>query len=68
MCWPPAGIVPIHPWGVPLLNTAILLSSGASLTWSHHSLRKGNAEETWQSLIITVLLGIWFTALQAYEY
>lgn len=68
MTWPPTGISPIHPWGVPLLNTAILLSSGVSLTWSHHSLRKGDGKEAWQALIITVLLGLWFTALQAYEY
>lgn len=68
MTWPPTGITPIHPWGVPLLKTAILLSSGASLTWSHHTLRKGDGKEAWQSLLITILLGIWFTALQAYEY
>uniref|UniRef100_A0AAU6PX43 Cytochrome c oxidase subunit 3 n=1 Tax=Ophiotreta sp. TaxID=3135526 RepID=A0AAU6PX43_9ECHI len=68
MTWPPTGIFPIHPWGVPLLNTAILLSSGASLTWSHHSLRQQNGNEAINSLTITVLLGIWFTGLQAYEY
>nr|YP_009732645.1 cytochrome c oxidase subunit III [Ophiarachnella gorgonia]QHT54252.1 cytochrome oxidase subunit 3 [Ophiarachnella gorgonia] len=68
MTWPPTGINPINPWGVPLLNTAILLSSGASLTWSHHSLRNSNGNEAWNSLTTTILLGIWFTALQAYEY
>nr|CBH40131.1 cytochrome oxidase subunit III [Amphipholis squamata] len=68
MSWPPTGINPIHPWGIPLLNTAILLSSGGSLTWSHHSLREGNGTETWNALLITILLGLWFTALQAFEY
>nr|YP_025941.1 cytochrome c oxidase subunit III [Ophiura luetkenii]AAO65633.1 cytochrome c oxidase subunit III [Ophiura luetkenii] len=68
MSWPPTGIQSINPWGVPLLNTAVLLSSGASLTWSHHSLREGNGSEAWISLLITVLLGAWFTSLQAYEY
>uniref|UniRef100_A0AAU6PX20 Cytochrome c oxidase subunit 3 n=1 Tax=Ophiothrix scotiosa TaxID=3135525 RepID=A0AAU6PX20_9ECHI len=68
MSWPPTGINPINPWGVPLLNTAILLSSGASLTWSHHALRHNNGNDAWNALIVTILLGIWFTALQAYEY
>nr|YP_009730144.1 cytochrome c oxidase subunit III [Ophiomastix mixta]QHT54187.1 cytochrome oxidase subunit 3 [Ophiomastix mixta] len=66
--WPPTGIQPINPWGVPLLNTAILLSSGASLTWSHHSLRHSDGNEAWNALLITILLGIWFTGLQAFEY
>lgn len=68
MSWPPAGINPIKPWGVPLLKTAILLSSGASLTWSHHAIRHNKGTDSWKALIITILLGIWFTALQAYEY
>lgn len=68
MSWPPQGIKSINPWGVPLLKTAVLLSSGASLTWSHHSLREGEGSEAWSSLLITVILGLWFTSLQAYEY
>nr|AYO99609.1 cytochrome c oxidase subunit 3 [Astrotoma agassizii] len=68
MSWPPEGINPINPWGVPLLNTAILLSSGISLTWSHHSLRETNTQEAWNALSLTVLLGLWFTSLQAFEY
>nr|QNQ65313.1 cytochrome c oxidase subunit III [Amphiura sp. JN-2020] len=68
MSWPPTGIDPIHPWSVPLLNTAVLLSSGGSLTWAHHSLREGNANESWNALLITILLGAWFTTLQMYEY
>lgn len=66
--WPPSKIKPIHPWGVPLLNTAILLSSGRSLTWSHHSICQKNLTEAIKALLITILLGIWFTLLQAYEY
>nr|YP_010937551.1 cytochrome c oxidase subunit III [Ophiothrix exigua]WKW95560.1 cytochrome c oxidase subunit III [Ophiothrix exigua] len=68
MTWPPTGINPINPWGVPLLNTAILLSSGASLTWSHHAIRHNNGADAWNALVVTILLGIWFTSLQAYEY
>lgn len=68
MTWPPVGIDPIRPWGVPLLNTAILLSSGASLTWAHHALRNQIGKDALKALIITVLLGAWFSLLQAYEY
>lgn len=68
MSWPPTGINPIKPWGVPLLNTAILLSSGASLTWSHHALRHKKGGDSFKALVITILLGLWFTSLQAYEY
>nr|YP_009545849.1 cytochrome c oxidase subunit III [Ophioceres incipiens]AYO99641.1 cytochrome c oxidase subunit 3 [Ophioceres incipiens] len=68
MAWPSTSIIPIHPWGVPLLNTAILLSSGVSLTWAHHSLRQSEGEGSSTSLAITILLGLWFTSLQGYEY
>nr|YP_010570396.1 cytochrome c oxidase subunit III [Ophiophthalmus serratus]UZG65884.1 cytochrome c oxidase subunit 3 [Ophiophthalmus serratus] len=66
--WPPSSVVPINPWGIPLLNTAILLSSGGSLTWSHHSLCQNNTDNATNALLITILLGIWFTLLQGYEY
>nr|WCB98910.1 cytochrome c oxidase subunit 3 [Bactrocera dorsalis] len=66
--WPPAGIQPFNPFQIPLLNTAILLSSGVTVTWAHHSLMEGNHSQATQGLFFTVLLGVYFTILQAYEY
>lgn len=66
--WPPTGIDPINPFSVPLLNTAVLLASGVTVTWAHHSLIEGRRTESIQSLVLTVTLGAYFTVLQAGEY
>nr|WAM61668.1 cytochrome c oxidase subunit 3 [Athyma opalina] len=66
--WPPMGIMSFNPFQIPLLNTIILITSGITVTWAHHSLMENNFTQTLQSLLITVLLGIYFTILQAYEY
>ena len=66
--WPPTGVNAIDPFGVPLLNTTVLLSSGASITWAHISLLIGNWIEAFLSLSITVGLGLFFTILQRFEY
>jgi cytochrome c oxidase subunit 3 len=66
--WPPLGINALNPFSVPLLNTAILLSSGATVTWAHHSIVKGDKTEAVRGLSLTVFLGLIFTALQAFEY
>jgi cytochrome c oxidase subunit 3 len=66
--WPPKGLTVFNPWGVPFLNTLILLTSGVTLTWAHHELREGNRKAFLQGLGLTILLGICFTSLQAYEY
>nr|AFP16925.1 cytochrome c oxidase subunit III [Ptinus rufipes] len=68
MNWPPKGVIPFNPFQIPLLNTLILLSSGVSVTWAHHSLMENNFKQTTQALTITIVLGIYFTALQGYEY
>nr|BBB16172.1 cytochrome oxidase subunit 3 [Pagurus maculosus]BBB16185.1 cytochrome oxidase subunit 3 [Pagurus maculosus]BBB16211.1 cytochrome oxidase subunit 3 [Pagurus lanuginosus] len=68
MSWPPKGIDPFNPFQIPLLNTIILLSSGATVTWAHHAIMEGNHKQSLQSLLITVILGLYFTALQAFEY
>nr|BCO16444.1 cytochrome oxidase subunit 3 [Pachydactylus punctatus] len=67
-CWPPMGVVPLNPFEVPLLNTAVLLASGVTITWSHHALMSGQRKEAIQGLMLTILLGAYFTLLQAMEY
>nr|ABQ45907.1 cytochrome c oxidase subunit III [Chlorocebus pygerythrus] len=66
--WPPTGITPLNPLEVPLLNTSVLLASGVTITWAHHSLMNNNRKQTTQALLITILLGIYFTLLQISEY
>jgi cytochrome c oxidase subunit 3 len=66
--WPPQGIVPFDPWHFPLLNTLILLTSGATVTWAHHAILNNDRKGAIMGLIVTVALGMSFTAVQAYEY
>lgn len=66
--WPPLGITPIDAFGVPLLNTAVLLSSGATVTWSHHAMIAGDRYNAILALILTIVLAFIFTVLQAMEY
>ena len=66
--WPPIGIEPVNPFELPLLNTVILLSSGATVTFAHHSLIKGKREGALYGSIFTIVLAIIFTLFQAIEY
>jgi cytochrome c oxidase subunit III len=66
--WPPANIHPFYPFAFPFLNTLILLLSGTTVTWAHHALIEGDRNGTLQGLVITVVLGVCFTSVQAYEY
>nr|QID48534.1 cytochrome c oxidase subunit III [Celes skalozubovi] len=68
MMWPPMGIQSFNPMHIPLLNTAILLASGITVTWAHHSIMESNHSQATQGLFFTVLLGMYFTMLQMYEY
>jgi cytochrome c oxidase subunit 3 len=62
------GIEPVNPFELPLLNTIILLSSGVTITYAHHSLIKGYRRGALNGTVDTILLAILFTALQAIEY
>lgn len=66
--WPPIGIIPFNPLNIPLLNTAILLRSGATVTWAHHCLLNKEHREAIFRLRLTVILGVYFTRLQVFEY
>jgi cytochrome c oxidase subunit 3 len=66
--WPPLGIQAINPFELPLLNTILLLSSGVSVTYAHHSLIEGNRSATLYSLSYTIILATIFTAFQGIEY
>nr|AEP27626.1 cytochrome c oxidase subunit III [Brachytemnus porcatus] len=68
MNWPPKGIKPFNPLEIPLLNTLILLSSGISVTWAHFSIIENNYTQSFLGLLFTIILGILFTILQAFEY
>src|ERR1700760_2794605 len=57
------GIEAINPFELPLLNTVILLSSGVTVTYAHHSLIQGNRTGTLYGLIATIILAIIFTGL-----
>jgi cytochrome c oxidase subunit 3 len=66
--WPPKGITVLDPWEIPFLNTIILLTSGAAVTWAHHAILAGYRKEGITGLGITILLAVIFTGFQAFEY
>ena len=66
--WPPKGIEVIDPWHLPIINTMILLTSGTTVTWAHHALLENDREGLKKGLSLTILLGMLFTTIQAYEY
>jgi len=72
--WPTAGpgakdlFSPMHAWGIPAINTLLLLSSGATVTWAHWGLIANKRQQLIVGLALTILLGLLFISLQAYEY
>ena len=59
---------PMGAWGLPFLNTLILLTSGVTCTWAHHGLLAKKRDQLIKGLIATVALGFLFVAFQAFEY
>jgi cytochrome c oxidase subunit 3 len=75
--WPTAGpgltadglkFTPMGAWGLPAINTLLLLSSGVTVTWAHWGLKKNKRSQLIIGLAMTVALGALFLSLQAYEY
>jgi cytochrome c oxidase subunit 3 len=66
--WPPAGVHTFDPFGLPFLNTMILLLSGCTVTWAHHALLKNDRKALITGLSLTVFLGVSFTGFQIFEY
>jgi cytochrome c oxidase subunit 3 len=72
--WPTAGpaatdaFTTMGAWGIPALNTLLLLSSGVTVTWAHWALKANNRGQLILGLILTVALGVTFLGFQAYEY
>ena len=71
--WPIAqtdgsAVRPFDPFHLPLINTLILLLSGTTVTWAHHALQSGDRKGAKIGLLLTVILGMAFTALQVIEY
>lgn len=58
----------IDPWGLPLINTLVLLLSGTTVTWAHHALIKGDRKSAGTGILLTFLLGFFFVFLQGLEY
>lgn len=72
--WPTSGpgitekFTPMDAWGLPAINTALLLSSGVTVTWAHWALKLNKRSQLKWGLFLTILLGVLFISLQAYEY
>ena len=72
--WPTTGphlrevFSPMSAWGIPAINTALLLSSGVTLTIAHHALLANKRSKLIWWLVATIVLGTTFLSLQIYEY
>ncbi len=62
------GFTHMAAWGLPAINTLVLLTSGGTVTWAHHALKAGHRGQLIAGLSLTVALGFLFIGLQAFEY
>ena len=62
------GFTHMAAWGLPAINTLVLLTSGGTVTWAHHALKAGHRGQLIAGLSLTVALGFLFIGLQAIEY
>jgi len=68
MVFPPIGVEVLDPYGIPLLNTVLLLSSRVTVTWGHHSLRSRDFSAASNGILLSIILGVIFLACQFIEY
>ena len=66
--FPPKGIEAVPAFELPLVNTLTLLLSGTTVTWAHHALQQGDRKSAKLGLLLTIILGVLFTSIQAVEY
>jgi heme/copper-type cytochrome/quinol oxidase subunit 3 len=70
--WPPKGIQQMDIWGLPLVNTLLLLTSGVTITLAHHAILQGSTYSSHQKfakhLLVTIILGLTFLVCQGIEY
>jgi len=66
--WPPMGIKALNPFQLPLLNTVVLLASGVTVTFCHHRILNRDLLRRKIGLVLTIILGVYFTILQVGEY
>ena len=67
MVWPPLGVVPPNAWGLPFLNTTLLIHSGFTLTWASRAVKEGRKWSAFAGLLATIFLGGVFMGVQALE-
>ena len=66
--WPPSSIKTFDPFDIPFINTLILLLSGTTVTWAHYALEENNQKDCITALGLTIIIGVFFSLMQAYEY
>jgi len=66
--WPSIGSTPVNPFDIPLLNTIILLGRGVRVTWAHHSIILGKFNNMLWGMVLTIMIGLYFLAIQGGEY